>query len=181
MSEKPPPQASEHERVTSSDEESQTPAVSYTALGMKVSNARGTAVIATLAGMNFLNTMGSGILIAALPRIARDVGLPEGLVLWPAAVYALAAGCLLHVFGSFADIIGPKQIWAAGSLLFAVFTIALGFAATGLQVIMFRTWVTLLAQHSAAFPSCHKLLLPLSCNLRVKTWLGCCPFPSSNK
>lgn len=133
------PQASEHEGVTSSDEESQTPAFAYTALVMKVSKARGAAVIATLAGMNFLNTMGSGILIAALPRIARDVGIPDGLVLWPAAVYALAAGCLLHVFGSFADIVGPKQIWVAGSLLFVVFTVALGFAATGIQVIMFRT------------------------------------------
>lgn len=138
VSEKPPPPASAHERVASSDE-SRDPEVSCTALAMKVSKARGTAVIATLAGMNFLNTMGSGILIAALPRIAQDVGLPDGLVLWPAAVYALAAGCLLHIFGSFADIIGPKQVWVTGSLLFLVFTVAVGLAATWLQVIMFRT------------------------------------------
>ena len=43
--------------------------------------ARGIAVIVTLSGINFLNTMGSGILIAALPRIASDVGLEESLIL----------------------------------------------------------------------------------------------------
>lgn len=48
---------------------------------MKVSKARGIAVIVTLSGISFLNTMGSGILIAALPRIASDVGLDESLIL----------------------------------------------------------------------------------------------------
>ncbi|ROW05864.1 hypothetical protein VPNG_08040 [Cytospora leucostoma] len=105
----------------------------------RVSKARGIVVIVTLSGISFLNTMGSGILIAALPRIAADVGLDESLILWPAAVYALAAGCLLHVFGSIADIVGPKPTWITGSFLFIVFTIALGFSKTGLQVIMFRT------------------------------------------
>ncbi|KAH8671437.1 major facilitator superfamily-domain-containing protein [Xylariales sp. PMI_506] len=103
-----------------------------------VPKARGIAVIVTLAGINFLNTMGSGILIAALPRIASDLNLPDGLILWPAAVYALAAGCLLHVFGSIADVIGPKLMWVIGSFLFAIFTIAAGFSASGLQMILFR-------------------------------------------
>lgn len=46
------------------------------------STLRGVGVIVTLAGINFLNTMGSGILIAALPRIAKDLDLPDGLILW---------------------------------------------------------------------------------------------------
>lgn len=54
-------------------------------------------------------------------------------------MYALAAGCLLHVFGSVADIIGPKKMWVTGSFLFVVFTIAVGFATTSIQIIMFRT------------------------------------------
>jgi hypothetical protein len=49
---------------------------------MSVSKSRGIVIIVTLAGMNFLNTMGSGILIAALPRIAKDVGIPDSLILW---------------------------------------------------------------------------------------------------
>ncbi|KAL2379725.1 hypothetical protein RJZ90_005064 [Blastomyces dermatitidis] len=58
---------------------------------LTISKAKAVMVIITLAGVSFLNTMGSGILIAALPRIAKDVGIPEALILWPAAVYALAA------------------------------------------------------------------------------------------
>ncbi|KAA8650258.1 uncharacterized protein ATNIH1004_002940 [Aspergillus tanneri] len=86
----------------------------------KISKAKGITVIITLAGVSFLNTTGSGILIAALPRIAHDVGIPEGLILWPAAVYSLAAGCLLLIFGAVADVIGPKMI---------------------LQLILFRTFL----------------------------------------
>ena len=46
-----------------------------------VSKARGITMIVTLSGISFLNTMGSGILIAALPRIAHDVGLDKNLIL----------------------------------------------------------------------------------------------------
>jgi Major Facilitator Superfamily len=106
--------------------------------GIRVSKAKGVMVIITLAGISFLNTMGSGILIAALPHIAREVGLPPALVLWPAAVFALSAGCLLLIFGAAADAIGAKVVWVVGSYLFVVFTIALGFARTGIQVIIFR-------------------------------------------
>ncbi|KID97417.1 puromycin resistance protein pur8, partial [Metarhizium majus ARSEF 297] len=73
---------------------------------LSVSKIKGITVTVTLAGISFLNTMGSGILIAALPRIASDVELSDALILWPAAVYALAAGCLLLIFGAAADAIG---------------------------------------------------------------------------
>lgn len=104
-----------------------------------VPKTRAVGVIATLAGISFLNTMGSGILIAATPQLARDVGLSQALYLWPAAVYALAAGCLLLVFGAMADVVGAKLMWLVGSYLFCIFTLALGFAQTGIQVIVFRT------------------------------------------
>lgn len=98
-------------------------------------------VIVTLAGMSFLNTMGSGILISALPRIADDVNLDEGFLLWPASVYALAAGCLLLIFGAIADVVGAKLVWVTGSFLYVVFTIAVGFSQTGAQLIVFRTFL----------------------------------------
>lgn len=50
-------------------------------MAMQVSKSRGIAIIVTLAGINFLNTMGSGLLIAILPHVARDVGLSDGLIL----------------------------------------------------------------------------------------------------
>ncbi|KAK1731476.1 hypothetical protein CaCOL14_003675 [Colletotrichum acutatum] len=106
-----------------------------------VSVAKSITVIVTLAGINFLNTMGSGILIAALPRIAQDVGLDESLILWPAAVYNLAAGCLLLIFGAVADVVGAKLMWLTGSYLCVVFTVAVGLSKTGIQIILFRTAV----------------------------------------
>lgn len=105
----------------------------------KVSKTRGVTVIVTLAGVSFLNTMGSGILIAALPRIASDLDIAEGLILWPAAVYALAAGCLLLIFGAVADVVGAKLMWVTGSFAYAAFTVAIGLSRTGLQIILFRT------------------------------------------
>ncbi|KAK8028363.1 major facilitator superfamily domain-containing protein [Apiospora marii] len=106
----------------------------------KTSKVRGITVIATLAGISFLNTMGSGILVSAIPQIARDLDLQRGLELWPAAVYALAAGCLLLIFGALADsVVGAKPMWVAGSYLFCAFTVALGFARTGGQLIALRT------------------------------------------
>lgn len=106
----------------------------------KVSRLQSITVITTLAGISFLNTMGSGILIAALPRIARDLGLSQALILWPAAVYALAAGCLLLIFGAAADAIGTKLVWVTGGFLYTVFTLAIGFAQTGIQIILFRAF-----------------------------------------
>ncbi|KDN72394.1 putative major facilitator superfamily transporter [Colletotrichum sublineola] len=104
-----------------------------------ISVAKSVTVIITLAGINFLNTMGSGILIAALPRIASDVGLDESLMLWPAAVYSLAAGCLLLIFGAVADVVGAKLMWVTGSYLCAAFTVVVGLSQTGIQIIVFRT------------------------------------------
>ncbi|KAK7415852.1 hypothetical protein QQZ08_012223 [Neonectria magnoliae] len=112
-------------------------AASLQAIGF--SKPRRVAVIATLAGISFLNTMGSGILIAALPRIADELGLTESLILWPAAVYALAAGCLLLIFGAVADVVGSKLMWLTGSFLFMAFTLGVGLARTGIQLILLRT------------------------------------------
>jgi MFS family permease len=83
--------------------------------------------------------MGSGILTVALPAMSSDLGLSRDLILWPAAVYALAAGCTLLIFGAIADVLGDKRMWLTGSILFAIFTLACGLARTGNQLIAFRT------------------------------------------
>ncbi|SMR58688.1 unnamed protein product [Zymoseptoria tritici ST99CH_1E4] len=103
-----------------------------------LSRTRSVVVVATMTGLMVLNSMGSGILIAATPRIASDLGLSQAMILWPAAVYSLAAGCLLLIFGAAADAIGVKQVWLAGGFLYTFFTLAIGFAQTGAQMIAFR-------------------------------------------
>ncbi|TLS30347.1 hypothetical protein PpBr36_03216 [Pyricularia pennisetigena] len=104
-----------------------------------MSKLRACLVIATLSGVSFLNTMGSGILTVSLPTMARDVKLDDSLLLWPASVYSLAAGCTLLVFGAGADIIGPKRVWVTGACLYAAFTLGVGRSSTGSQLIAFRS------------------------------------------
>jgi MFS family permease len=102
------------------------------------SRLRSISMISILTGVSFLNTLGSGILTVALPRLSRDLDLEPSLILWPASVYALTAGCTLLIFGAIADVVGARNVWLAGSCLFAVFTLACGLAQTGTQFIAFR-------------------------------------------
>ena len=105
----------------------------------RISKLKSATIIITLAGMTFLNTMGSGILISALPRIATDLGLSEGFLLWPASIYSLAAGCVLLISGAVADVVGAKLVWVTGSFLYVGFTVAVGLSRTGVEIILFRT------------------------------------------
>ena len=89
--------------------------------------------------MSFLNTVGSGILTVALPTIARDIGLSNKSLLWPASVYALSAGCALLIFGPVADVVGSKRGWLTGASLYIAFTLACDFAKIGIPLIIFRT------------------------------------------
>lgn len=83
ISEKSNPHSSDEEAQTASGQDDSPPLQQ-----MRVSKTKGVGVITTLAGINFLNTMGSGILIAALPRIAKDVDLPTGLVSNPRVFFS---------------------------------------------------------------------------------------------
>lgn len=78
-------------------------------------------------------------MVTALPAIAADIGLSNNLLLWPASVYALAAGCTLLIFGSVADFVGSKPTWLIGASLYIGFTVACGLAKSGIQLILFRT------------------------------------------
>lgn len=89
---------------------------------------RSISIISIFTGVSFLNTLGSGIPTVALPRLPQDLDLERNLILWPASVYALTAGCILLILDAVADVIGAKNVWLAGSCLFAVFTLACGLA-----------------------------------------------------
>ena len=107
--------------------------------GRQTGRLQAVFIIATLSGVNFLNTVGSGTLTIALSKIVQDVNIEEYLLLWPASVYSLAAGCTLLIFGPVGDIIGPKLIWLIGAALYSGFTLGAGLCRTGSQLIAFRT------------------------------------------
>ena len=104
----------------------------------QMSMLRRSSTIAALSGITAINALCSGLLTVALPRIAQDINLNHSLLLWPASVFGLAAGCTLLIFGAIADIIGSKRIWLVGIGLYTAFTLGCGFVETGVQIIIFR-------------------------------------------
>jgi MFS family permease len=103
-----------------------------------LSTLRSVFIVITVAGISFLNTLGSGILTVALPRIAEDLHLPTGLLLWPASVYALTSGCTLLIVGTIADVIGNRPVFLTGCALLCAFTLGASLSRTGIELILFR-------------------------------------------
>jgi MFS family permease len=102
------------------------------------SKLRSAGVMTTLACISLLNSFNSGMLTVALPTIAKELALPENLLLWPASVYALAQSCTLLLMGAIADIVGNRPIFITGSLLHTAWTLAVSLSKTGNQLIAFR-------------------------------------------
>ncbi|KAJ5722704.1 hypothetical protein N7488_000739 [Penicillium malachiteum] len=90
-------------------------------------------LVAKLSGITFVGSMSGGLLTVCLPGIAKDLNLPDNLLL------CLANGCCLLLAGSLADFLGNRSINLAGCFLLAGFILAYGVAETGIQLIMFRT------------------------------------------
>ena len=109
---------------------------------------RAMMIIMAVSLMTLMSTVLSGILAVALPKVAHDIGLEDGLLLWPASVYSLSCACTLLFFGSLADVVGAKNNYTAGSLLSVGWILACGFARTGVQLIVFR------ALHGIAISMC---------------------------
>ncbi|OJJ50316.1 hypothetical protein ASPZODRAFT_57848 [Penicilliopsis zonata CBS 506.65] len=82
--------------------------------------------------------MSSGLLTIGLPVMAVDLGLDDGLLLWPASVYSLASGCCLLLAGSLADLLGNRQINLIGCFGLSISILACGLARTGIEFIVFR-------------------------------------------
>ncbi|KFY40060.1 hypothetical protein V494_03671 [Pseudogymnoascus sp. VKM F-4513 (FW-928)] len=106
--------------------------------GPKISKWRATVIIGTVACITLINSMLAGILVVSLPTMARELGLSQDLLLWPASVSALACGCTLLLSGSIADVAGGRRIYLIGVFLMAVTTIACGVCKTSIQLILFR-------------------------------------------
>ena len=124
-----PPQQEEHAST-----ESLTNAAT-----LSISSLRATVIIGTVACISLINSMLGGILVVSLPTMARELGLSQDLLLWPAGVNALACGCTLLLTGSIADVVGGRKVYLIGIFSLTVTTIACGVCRTGLELIIFRT------------------------------------------
>jgi MFS family permease len=103
-----------------------------------ISKWKATLIISTVASVSLIADMAGGIVIVALPTMAKDIGLQDDLLLWPASVSALSCGCTLLLSGSIADVVGGRKIYLSGALLLTSSTIAIGLSRTGIELIIFR-------------------------------------------
>ena len=103
-----------------------------------ISKWQAAVIISTIACNSLITSMLGGVLVVSLPTMARDIGLSQDLLLWPAGVNSLACGCLLLISGSISDVVGGRKTFLTGELLLTVTTIACGVCRTGLELILFR-------------------------------------------
>lgn len=103
-----------------------------------ISKWRATLIVTSISGISLIGSMLGGIIIVALPTMARDLGISDSLLLWPASVSPLACGCTLLISGSISDVVGSKKVYLVGEFMLVVTTIASGVCRTGIELILFR-------------------------------------------
>lgn len=103
-----------------------------------LSRVRASFIVASVAGITFLNTLGQSLLVVAIPRIAQDLNIPPSLIQWPVAVASLTLGCTLLVVGAIADVVGNRPVFLTGCFLHLIFGLGCSLVQTGTQLIAFR-------------------------------------------
>ncbi|KAK3688345.1 major facilitator superfamily domain-containing protein [Podospora appendiculata] len=106
--------------------------------GIPFSRGRCIALVVTVAGASFLNTLSGQAVVIILPTIGRDLGIPEARLQWIVSAYSLAFGCFLLLWGRVADIYGKRKIFIWGSAWVAVTTVINPFLRNEIAFDLFR-------------------------------------------
>ncbi|KAI0387337.1 drug resistance protein [Hypomontagnella monticulosa] len=102
------------------------------------SKARCIALVATVTGASFLNTLSIQSVVIILPTIGEDLSIPESRLQWVVSSYALTFGCFLLLWGRIADIYGKRSIFVLGSAFVAVTMIINPFIPNEIGFNIFR-------------------------------------------
>ncbi|KAL8746796.1 MAG: hypothetical protein Q9190_001241 [Brigantiaea leucoxantha] len=120
--------------------------------GFAYSKGKVAVIISCVSVATGINSILSGLIIVSIPVIAREIHLEGALVLWiqnhmakggarrPITIQALTCGCTLLLAGSFADVLGSRNVYLLGSFLQTVTSLACGLSKTGAQLIVFRAF-----------------------------------------
>src|SRR6059058_3770568 len=87
-------------------------------------------VLALLCAIAFLDFVDASIVNVALPSIRRDLGFSVQDLQWVLSGYLLTYGGFMLLGGRAADLFGRRRILVAGTVVFAVASLAGGFANT---------------------------------------------------
>ncbi|WQF77335.1 Putative major facilitator superfamily, MFS transporter superfamily [Colletotrichum destructivum] len=120
------------------DESSSVSSVSSEPEKPAMSKARSIALVTTVSGASFMNTLSVQAVVIILPTIGRDIGIPESRLQWIVSAYSLAFGCFLLLWGRIADIYDKRIIFIAGTAWLAATTLANPFIPNEIAFNLFR-------------------------------------------
>ncbi|CAK7274481.1 hypothetical protein SEPCBS119000_006195 [Sporothrix epigloea] len=96
------------------------------------------ALVATVTGATFINTLSVQAVVIILPSIGRDLAIPDARLQWVVSAYSLTFGCFLMLWGRIADVFGKKAIFVAGSAWFTATMVANPFIPDEIVFDLFR-------------------------------------------
>jgi EmrB/QacA subfamily drug resistance transporter len=94
--------------------------------------------LALLASAQFVVVLDASIVNVALPSIGKDLDFSQANLAWVVNAYTLTFGGFLLLGGRAADLLGRRRMFMAGLVLFALASLAGGFATTEGQLIVAR-------------------------------------------
>jgi EmrB/QacA subfamily drug resistance transporter len=95
------------------------------------------ALVVLLAGL-FIALLDATIVNVALPSIRNSLNTGEATLSWIVSGYALSFGIALIPAGRIGDKYGHKWVFITGVVLFTIASVACGFAANDIQIIVWR-------------------------------------------
>ena len=105
---------------------------------LPMSKARTIALVITLTGAAFLNTLSVQAAVIVLPTIGRELHIPVARQQWIVSAYSLAFGCFLLLWGRLADVYGKRLIFIWGSAWVCVVTLVCPFVPSEIGFDVFR-------------------------------------------
>lgn len=105
---------------------------------LHMSKARCIALVATVTGAAFLNTLSVQSVVIILPTIGHHLSVPESRQQWIVSSYSLAFGCFLLFWGRIADLYGKRRVFILGSVWVTVVTAANPFVPNEIAFNLFR-------------------------------------------
>jgi MFS family permease len=105
---------------------------------LPMSKARSIALVATLTGAAFLNTMSNQAVVIILPTIGRDLDIAAARQQWIVSAYSLTFGCFLLLWGRIADVVGKKKVFIWGSAWVCLTTLVCPFVPDEIGFDVFR-------------------------------------------
>ena len=94
--------------------------------------------LALLAAAQFVVVLDASIVNVALPSIGRDLQFSSEDLSWVVNAYTLTFGGFLLLGGRMADLLGRRRMFLSGLVLFALASLAGGFASSAEQLVAAR-------------------------------------------